>query len=896
MATPLLTTKLFVPPVRPNLVSRPRLIERLNTGLHCKLTLISAPAGFGKTTLLSEWTAGCERPVAWVSLDIADNDPGRFWTYFIAALQTIHADLGDAALARLQSAQPPPAPSEGIEAVLTTLINELGVFPESLVLVLDDYHMIEAQPIHDSITFLLDHLPPQMLLVIATRADPPLPLARLRGSGQLTELRLSDLRFTANEASEFLNQAMGLQLPSDDVAALASRTEGWIAGLQMAGISMQGREDASGFAQTLTGSSRYILDYLTEEVLERQRDTVQSFLLQTSILDRLTGPLCDALTGQENGRSTLEQLERANLFIVPLDDQRSWYRYHQLFADLLRARLQEKLPGQVLDLHRRAAVWYEQNGLSSEAVHHALTTKDLSLAADVIERATLKISTWSSTDAATLAGWLRALPGDIVRARPWLRLLNSRALFVSGQPESAENALQELEKWLHDNPTAPDAEKVLGLVDADRAGHAVVRGDARQAMKFARRALAHVPQDDATALIRATATLGMACLRAGDVSEARRAFSQAINATLATDMPFAAVPLLCNLAAAQIVQGQLRQAIKTCERAMELGTVDGERMYLTGFVGLALGQILYEQNELEAAERHLLDGLELVRRGGIAESLGNMHAVLALVKQGQGDDKGALAEIQEAIERAQHGNIPRISIVASAYQARIWLAQGKLDSAAIWARDYRQIGEAEYLREFEDLTLARLLLAEDQPAEALALLEEMLSPAEAAGRLGPVIEILALRALALEAVGATSDALNALGRALELSEPEGYLRPFIDQGEPMARLLRRAASQGIVPGYASQVLAAFDVSEYGRAEKSPLPPQTQPLIEPLTDRELEVLRLLAERLTNSEIAQRLFISLPTVKSHTRSIYGKLAVHSRRQAVAKAITLGILTRL
>jgi len=896
MATPLLTTKLFVPPVRPDLVSRARLIERLNTGLHRKLTLISAPAGFGKTTLLSEWVAGIEWPVAWVSLDKGDNDPARFWTYLIAALQTVHADSGNAALAMLQSPEPPPAPSEGIEAVLTTLINEMRVIPEGLVLVLDDYHMIEAQPIHDGLTFLLDHLPPQMLLIIATRADPPLHLAHLRGSGQLTELRQADLGFTPDEAAEFLNRAMGLELPPDDVAALASRTEGWIAGLQMAGVSMQGREDASGFAQTLTGSSRYILDYLIEEVLQRQPDSVQTFLLQTSILDRLTGPLCDVLAGQDDARSTLEQLERANLFIVPLDDERSWYRYHRLFADLLRTRLQETLPGQVLELHRRAAMWCEQNGLSSEAVHHALATKDFYLAADVIERATLKISTWSSTDVATLVGWLRALPDDIVRARPWLRLFNCRALFVSGQPESAEHILQELEKWLHDNPTAPDAEKVLGLVGADRAGHAVVRGDVRQAMEFARRALAHLPEDDATARVRATATLGMACFRAGDVSEARRAFSQAIDATLAMDMPFAAVPLMCNLAAAQIVQGQLRQAFKTCERAMEVGTIDGERMYLTGFVGLVLGQILYEQNDLEAAERYLLDGLELLRRGGAAASLGNMHAVLALVKQAQGDGDGALAAIQEAVESAQRGNIPRLSILASAYQARIWLAQGKLDSAAIWAREYRQIGETEYLGGLEDLTLARLLLAEDPPAEALALLEEMLPPAEAAGRMGPVIEILALRALALEAVGAMSGALNALGRGLELSEPEGYLRPFVDAGEPMARLLRHAASQGIVPGYASQLLAAFGVSEFGRAEELPLPIHIQPLIEPLTDRELEVLRLLAEGLSNSEIARRLFISLPTVKSHTRSIYGKLAVHSRREAVTQARTLGILPPL
>ncbi|NIN64474.1 MAG: hypothetical protein GTO63_07185, partial [Anaerolineae bacterium] len=412
MATPLLRTKFHIPPVRPELVSRPRLIERLNAGLSRKLTLISAPAGFGKTTLLSEWVVGCQRPVAWLSLDKGDSEPPRFWTYVIAALQTIEAGLGEAALAMLQSAQPPSTGSvstsgaEPIEAILTTLINEIEVIPEGLVLVLDDYHVIEAQPIHDGLTFLLDHLPPQMHVVIATRADPPLHLAHLRGSGELTELRLSDLRFTRDEASEFLNRAMGLQLSADDVAALAARTEGWIAGLQMAGISMQGRDDPGSLAQTLTGSSRHILDYLIEEVLQRQPDIVQSFLLQTSILDGLTGPLCDAVTGQDDGQATLERIERDNLFIVPLDDERSWYRYHRLFANLLRARLQETLPDQVVELHRRAAMWYEQNHFSAEAVHHALATKDFHLAADVIERATFEITTWSSVDVATLLGWL----------------------------------------------------------------------------------------------------------------------------------------------------------------------------------------------------------------------------------------------------------------------------------------------------------------------------------------------------------------------------------------------------------------------------------------------------------------------------------------------------------
>ena len=413
MPTSILATKLYIPPPRSKAVPRPRLVARLNEGLHRKLTLISAPAGFGKTTLVSEWVAGCERPVAWLSLDEGDNDLARFLAYLVAALQTITADMGKGLLAGLQSPQPPP-----IELILTTLLNEITTIPDHFVLVLDDYHVIDAQPVDHALTFLLEHLPPQMHLVIATREDPQLPLARLRARGQLTELRAADLRFTPSEAAEFLNQVMGLNLSADDIAALETRTEGWIAGLQMAALSMQGRSDTASFIQAFTGSHRFVLDYLVEEVLQRQPERVRSFLLQTAILDRLSGPLCDAVTGREDGRGMLDALERGNLFVVPLDDRRQWYRYHHLFADVLQARLMEEQPDQVSGLHRRASAWYEQNGLPSDAIRHALAAEDFERAADLIELAGPMVEESSLT--ATWLGWVRALPDELVRIRPVL--------------------------------------------------------------------------------------------------------------------------------------------------------------------------------------------------------------------------------------------------------------------------------------------------------------------------------------------------------------------------------------------------------------------------------------------------------------------------------------------
>src|SRR5438874_873562 len=455
MPTPILATKLYLPPLRPNVVSRPRLLERLNEGLHRKLTLIAAPAGFGKTTLVSEWVAFIERArtrTAWLSLDEGDNDPARFLAYLIAALQTIAATIGDGVLGVLQSPQPPPT-----EAILTALLNEITTLPDNFVLVLDDYHVIDAKPVDMALTYLVEHLPPQMHLVIATREDPQLPLARLRARSHLTELRAADLRFTASEAAAFLNQVMGLSLSAADIAALEDHTEGWIAGLQLAALSMQGHHDVAAFIRAFAGDHRYIVDYLVEEVLQRQPEPVRRFLLQTSILDRLSGPLCDAVTGQREGNARLEALERGNFFVVPLDDTRHWYRYHHLFAEVLSAQLLAEQPDQVATLHRRASAWYEQHGSTVDAIRHALAAFDFGRAADLVELAVPAMR--QSRQEATVLGWLKALPDELIRSRPLLSAAYAQTLLVSGQLEGVEARLSDAERWL--DTTADRSEMVV---------------------------------------------------------------------------------------------------------------------------------------------------------------------------------------------------------------------------------------------------------------------------------------------------------------------------------------------------------------------------------------------------------------------------------------------------
>jgi LuxR family maltose regulon positive regulatory protein len=656
--TPILATKLYLPRLRPNVVSRPRLLERLNEGLHRNLTLISAPAGFGKTTLVSEWVALIERATAWLSLDEGENDPTRFLTYLVAALQTIAPNIGEGMLGVLQSSQPPPP-----EAILTALLNEITTLPDHFVLVLDDYHVIDAKAVDQALTYLVEHLPPQMHLVIATREDPQLPLARLRARGHLIELRAADLRFTASEAAEFLNQVMGLSLSAADIAALEDRTEGWIAGLQLAALSMQRHQDVPGFIRAFAGDHRYIVDYLVEEVLQRQPEPVRSFLLQTAILDRLNGPLCDAVTGQEEGNARLEALERGNFFVVPLDDKRHWYRYHHLFAEVLSAHLMAEQPDQVSTLHRRASAWYEQNDLPSDAIRHALAAKDFERAADLIERAVPAMR--RSRQEATVLGWLQALPDELLHYRPVLSVHYAGTLLLSGELEGVEARLRDAERWLDTKADmgelvlASSAEMVVvdeeeflrlpGSIAVYRAASALALGDVADTVKYARRALDLLPEEEHLGRGAAAGFLGLAYWTSGDLEAAHRSYTDCMARVQRAGHISDAIGCSIALADIRIAQGRLHEAMRTYEQALQLATAHGEPV-LRGTADMYVGmsELHREQNDLHAATQLLLRSKELGELTGLPQNRYRWCEAQAGIREAQGDLDGALDLLHEA--------------------------------------------------------------------------------------------------------------------------------------------------------------------------------------------------------------------------------------------------------
>lgn len=907
---PLLETRLFAPRWRPGLVSRPRLVARLRRGVEGRLTLVSAPAGFGKTTLLAEWLAGVSAdgsPAGWVSLDRGD-DPALFWDYVLTALQRARPGIGTGALALLRSAQPPP-----IEAVLTTLVNEIGTVQDDFALVLDDFHVVEAEPIHQAVAFLLDHLPPCLHLVIATRSDPPLPLGRLRVRGQLTELRAADLRFTPEEAAAFLNRRMGLGLSPSSVVALEKRTEGWIAGLQLAALSMQGREDVHGFVAAFSGDNRHVADYLVEEVLQRQPAAVRSFLLQTSILERLSGPLCDAVTGGEGGSAVLEKLERGNLFVVPLDDRRRWYRYHHLFADVLQARAREEEPGGVPTLHRRASAWYERSGSPADAIRHALAAGDLERAAALVEMA------WPASEKsyrfATWLGWARELPDAIIRARPVLCMGYAWSLINTGELEAGEAWLRAVERWLG-GAADPGGEPVgaageMVVVDearflslpielaTARTFLAQALGDTAGAVAHARRLRELVPEGDHLARGPEGALLGLAFWASGDLEAAVRTFSAAMASLERGGDSVSAVGGSFVLGDMQVARGRLREAAATYEQALaRVAEQPGPEFPGVGELHLGLGELHLERGDLEAAERHLQTAAELRGQAEHPRNPCRGHAARARVHESRGDLDGALELLEEAERHHIRTPFPDVRPV-SAMRARVLVRRGRLAEAVAWANERGLSAEDDpaYQREFEHLTLARVLLARHAAGgddrslqEAMGLLQRLLPAAEGGDRTGSVIEILVLHALAHQAGGDTPRALTALERALSLAAPEGYRRIFVDEGEPLRRLLRHSAASGAAGDYARRLLAAFE------APIRPFPsarPAVAALPQPLTPRELEILRLVAAGMRTREIAARLFISPSTVKRHVANLYGKLDVGHRTAVVARANELGLL---
>jgi LuxR family transcriptional regulator, maltose regulon positive regulatory protein len=813
-----LTTKLFVPETRPTLVPRPRLMTKLDEGLGQQLTLVSATAGFGKTTLLSEWASRVDRKVAWLSLDEGDNEPVRFLAHLTAALQTVQAEIGETVQASLQAGSLPP-----LEPLLASLINDLARSSVMVALVLDDYHLIASEAIHQALAFFVEHLPPQLSLIIASRVDPPLPLSRLRGQAQLCELRTADLRFTAEEAERFLNERMGLCLAAGDIAALESRTEGWIVGLQLAALSLQGEKRPAAFIKAFAGDNRYVIDYLLDEVFARQSQEVQSFLLRTAILERLYGPLCDALLAHSGSQALLEALEQSNLFVIPLDSKRRWYRYHHLFGDLLRYRLQLAYPQEVAELHRRAAAWYEQERHHGEALNHLFTAGELERAASLIERAGLE-ALWERGEVATLSAWLRRLPEDLLRSRPRLLLLKAWTMHLTGKIDAIEPLVHLAEGQLQEG----EAQELFGEAATLRAFVHRMRGDLPRAIELAYRALKLLPEE--ALRFRGLVSGGLAEARylSGDVAAAGSTFAEASELCLASNSTMPTLFCLWRLADVQILQGRLHQAAETCERMRQIAARPGSYMGV-GFAAVVKGRLLAEWNELKEASQELERGIERGKQVGNPRVFMGGYAALARVLQAEGKLDEAHDVLDEAEALAEkHGigwtwGLPPIA----SYKARLSLISGDARSAARWLEQegLRPSDEPSFRREADYFTLVRVLIAEGRLDEALELLGRLFALAQEGKRDVRVLEALILKALALQARG-SGETLAVLKRALALAEPEGYIRLFTDEGAPMQRLLKHALRRGFASGYVTRLLAAFE----------PAQPVQPSLAEPLNDR------------------------------------------------------------
>jgi LuxR family maltose regulon positive regulatory protein len=896
MTISLLQTKLFVPSPWTALIPRPRLIRRLDE--RRRLTLVSAPAGFGKTTLVGAWAKALAsnspppEKVAWLSLDAADDDPVRFWSYAIAALQTVHPNIGKTALAMLHTPQPPRA-----ETVLASLLNEATALSERVALVLDDYHLIRSRMIHQALTFLIDHLPSQLRLVILTRADPPLPLARLRVRGQLIELRAADLRFTTTETAAFLGQAMGLDLGVDDITALEGRTEGWIAALQLAAIaarslsSTQDRSEVQRFVSALTGSHHYIADFLVQEVLDRQPVRVREFLLKTSILERLSGPLCDALTGHSDGQATLEALEQANLFVVPLDHQRHWYRYHHLFADMLRGQLHRISPDQVLKLQQRASEWHELQGSLEEAIPYALAGQDFG-------RATALIQQYAPTmlaegRVAGLSTWIDALPADALAAHPELELAHIWSLFFEFELEQMKARLERIEQHL----TAETSISVRGELALLRGVMARLDGQVDRSIVLFRHALEQLPSTDALLRGRSWLHLGLAHLNT-DMDQAEQALSQACADFETAASMHGLLAAYYFLTSIQMMCGALHRAAATCRKAL-LAAELSRHLPAAGYAYVAMGEVLYERNDLERALSYLTQGAELAERGGHAETLVKAALALARCHRARGEWTAAQQRIDQFDQAARHmppSAFPLHPVIDE--QVQLWLAQGQVRKAigcfCVATEACAHI--PAQLRLVHQLVRARLDVVQNRSADALLLLDPILQTAQSAGMVRLVLQALSLRALALYADGRPDRAIDTLGRALEMADPGGYVRTFVDEGRGMLPLLhsfRRRCQNDRLREYADRLIASFGPAPTSElVETLPLS-ENRSLIEPLSERELQVLRLLAEGKSNREIGDALFIAVGTVKKHLSNIFGKIGVQNRTQCAAQARELGLV---
>jgi LuxR family maltose regulon positive regulatory protein len=894
----LLATKLRVPRPPPGFVARPRLVDRLDDGLARELTLISAPAGFGKTALLAEWSHRRERLVGWLSLDAGDNDPVRFWRHTLAALDRVRPGLAE----RVSPLLGPPAPAS-FDALATAVVNELADEDGDALLVLDDYHLIEAQPVHASVQFLLEHQPPGLHLVLATRADPPLPLARLRARGQLTELRAAELMFTKEEAAALLREAAGLNLRDDAVAALVTRTEGWAAGLQLAAVSLHGQPDVARFVESFSGSHRHVLDYLTEEVLEQQPEPVREFLLETSVLDRLSGPLCDAVTGRADSQQMLETIEGANLFLTPLDEVRGWWRYHHLFADLLRARLQQQDPERMQQLHRSAGLWHEHHGPVDDAVSHALAAGDDLWAARLIEKHADELLLRS--EGATLQRWLAALPPGSIETRP--RLLITQTRFadmeeVDGLLDAAERAIAPTA----DEPFEPSAGRgvsrlanVPAMIALGRAFVAFSRGDGDATMAYASRALAVIGEEEWWLDALARALFGAAEWLHGQLAQAERAIASSIPRWQAANVHDQVELWSQYLGQIHCARGRLDRAVGTYQQVLDVGgRPDRPALPAASTAHVGLGAVAYQRGDLDTAQQHLTEGLRLCRQFGNPDSLATGLATLAWIRRAEGDLPAALDAMEEA-ERVSDPTVADLLNPVPAQRARLQLTQGNVAAAARWTeqRGVTPDDEPTYPREAAYLLLARLLLAQDRPDQALKILDRLRAAAIAQDRTGSVIEIQALRALGLAAHGDEDAAVATLAETLTLAHPQGYIRVFVDEGPAMGALIGQLirTQRVTVPGdYVGRLVRTLEHDMAGRASDArPTPAIVPGLVTALSDRELEVLHLLAAGKQNQDIADELHMALNTVKKHATHIFEKLGATNRTEATARAREFGLL---
>jgi LuxR family maltose regulon positive regulatory protein len=862
---PILATKLYPPAERPGVVGRDRLDRRLDRALRSRLTLVCAPAGFGKTTVIADWARRRGHRVGWLSLDDGDSDPGHFLGYLVAALQTLVPNAGQAVLPMLELPQPPP-----VEAVVTPLLNDLAAASD-LILVLDDYHCIESRPVHDLVRFLVEHLPPGLHLIIASREDPPLPLPRLRARGELTELRAPDLRFTAEESERFLNGARGLGLSAEDVATLESSTEGWIAGLQLAALSLEGEPDPTARISAFSGSHRFVLDYLVEEVLGRLPPELLRFLLATSVLDRMCGPLCDAVTlDGTSGQEMLERLERSNLFIVPLDQERHWYRYHHLFGDLLRQRLgRTEPPTSVIEFHVRASRWLEENGLDLEAFRHAAAGHDIGRAVRLIRGHGVPL--YARGALAPIVGWLSSLPSETIDAWPELRVVQATVLLGSGRSSGVEEMLDQAEATLATRETPSDP-TLLGHIANMRAMLGLTRHRADIMTAESRRALEYLAPDDLAGRSSAIQVLGYAHQVLGERKQAQAAYSDALQLSRTVDSRFGEMMALMSLASIEELDTELRAASTRYRETIRLAADLPYPVVAEAHLGLA--RIHYEWNDLDEAWQRGRRALDLARRLQDTDRPAACQVLLSRVLLARADSDGAGQLLDEARRWVrEHDDVSERANVMAAV-AGLNLLQGDVAAAARLADEF-------------DLPMirARVLLARGDAPSALRVLRPFRSLVEARGWQDDRLRALLLEAIAARAAESTRDARQLLDEALDQAIPHGYVRSFVDEGAPMAELLRQVT--GRHHDQALRLLGAFPTAEHLTRTAS------GGLVEQLSDREREVLGLIAEGLSNQQIADRLVLSALTVKVHVRNIFAKLGVGSRTQAVAIGRGIGLL---